>query len=103
MQIRVHAEEDSEAGNSDRNGDQGEGEAMLQSIREIGNYHGEDERACPWRYAVELRADWRIAISSDNARGEKGVTIGVRFQSAHHLHRELTLLTRKQARLVQST
>ena len=76
--IRVYVEEDGKAGNGDEDGTKCKGEAVLGSIRGVGDHHGEDERTCPRGHTVELCADWRVAVRSDDAWGEVGVPIGVR-------------------------
>ena len=50
---------------------------MFQLIGEKGDDEGEDEGTGPWRHAVELGADLRVAVCSDDAGGEEGVAVGL--------------------------
>lgn len=60
MRVVVDAEEDGEAGDTNRNGDEGEDEAVLEVIGECGDDHCEDKGTGPWGDGAELGLDrWR--------------------------------------------
>ena len=73
---RVRGYEDGEAGDGHCGWDQGEQEAVFQLVGEEGDDEGEDERTGPGRDAVQLGADLRVAVCSDDAGGEEGVAVG---------------------------
>ena len=73
---RVDGQEDGEAGDGHRGGEQGEEEAVFELVGEEGDDEGEDEGAGPGRHAVQLGADLRVAVGSDDAGGEEGVAVG---------------------------
>ena len=68
--------EDGEAGDGHCGWDQGEQEAVFQLVGEDGDDEGEDEGTGPGRDAVQLGADLRVAVCSDDAGGEEGVAVG---------------------------
>lgn len=76
VRARVDGQEDGEAGDGHGDWEQGEEEAVLQLVGEEGDDEGEDERAGPGRDAVQLGADLRVAVGSDDAGGEEGVAVG---------------------------
>ena len=57
---------------------------MLQLIREKSDDEGKHEGACPWRDAVQLGADLRIAVGADDAGGEECVAVGGDDESEIH-------------------
>ena len=73
---RVCGYEDGEAGDGHCGRDQREQEAVFQLVGEEGDDEGEDEGAGPGRDAVQLGADLRVAVCSDDAGGEEGVAVG---------------------------
>lgn len=73
---RVHGQEDGEAGDGHSGWDEGEEEAVLELVGEEGDDEGEDEGTGPWWDAVQLGADLRVAVRSDDAGGEEGVAVG---------------------------
>ena len=73
---RVHGDEDGEAGDGHCGRDQREQEAVFQLVGEEGDDEGEDEGAGPGWDAVQLSADLRVAVCSDDAGGEEGVAVG---------------------------
>ena len=58
---------------------------MLQLIREESDDEGEDKGTCPRRDAVQLGADLRIAVRSDDAGGEEGVAVGFNIPGSAYL------------------
>ena len=50
---------------------------MLELIGEEGDDEGEDEGTGPRRDAVQLGADLRVAVCSDDAGGEEGVAVSL--------------------------
>ena len=73
---RVDGQEDGEAGDGGGDGEQGEEEAVFELVGEEGDDEGEDEGAGPGGHAVQLGADLRVAVGSDDAGGEEGVAVG---------------------------
>lgn len=74
---RVHGQYDGEAGDGHGCGDEREEEAVLELIGEEGDDEGEDEGTGPRRDAVQLGADLRVAVCSDDAGGEEGVAVSL--------------------------
>ena len=72
--MRVHGQKDGKTADGDKDWDQSESEAVLDSIREVGDYHGENECARPWWHTVELRADLRVIVGSDDGWSEEGIS-----------------------------
>ena len=97
--VRVHGEQDGEAGDGDADGDKREDEAVLEPVGEEGDDHGEAEGGGPWWDGMDcgmlvvgaaggeewndgegrargrtLCLDGGVAVGLDNARGEEGVT-----------------------------
>lgn len=57
---------------------------MFQLVRKKRDDEGEDEGTCPRRHAVELGADLRIAVCSNDAGGEECVAVGGDDESEIH-------------------
>lgn len=76
VRLGVDVEEDGEAGDGEGDGDEGEEEAVFGFVGEVGDYHGEGEGACPGGHAVELGPDLGVAVCSDDAGCEVGITWG---------------------------
>ncbi len=57
---------------------------MLQLIREEGDDEGEDERTGPRWHAVQLGADLRVAVCSDDTGGEEGIAVSRDDESEVH-------------------
>lgn len=73
--VVVNGKEDSEASDYNGNRDDCEEETVFRFIGDVCNKHCKGESCSPWRYTVQLRLDWRVAVGSDDAGGEVGIAV----------------------------
>lgn len=73
--VRVHGDEDTEAGDGDADGNEGEGETVFELVAEEGYDHREGEGCGPGRDGVQLRLDGGVAVCLDDSGGEEGVPV----------------------------
>lgn len=71
----VNGQEDGESGDADRDWDHGEEEAVSGFVGDVGDDHGEAECYGPGGYRVQLCADRRVAVGSDDGGSEVGYAV----------------------------
>ena len=64
--VIVDCKENSESGYANANREDGEEEAVFETVGEVSDCHGEAEGGGPWGYRVKLSLDGGVAVGLDD-------------------------------------